>query len=167
MTTAPDDPGRDGTLADADFEPIAQRLRAANERIEAPPALIERIDAGIRAETVERRFRRTGSLLAAAAVIALAVTAWWLVGRGGPTPVGPPEIAPIIAEAPAETGPAAAEFVRLDFEPDSSQFARRVESTKPTVTIHLIYQSATPLAPADDGTGEPEAMRIHDRGAST
>jgi hypothetical protein len=158
---------------DADFDAIADRLRAANERIEAPEGLLERIDADIRAETVERRFRRAGSALAAAAVITLGLTAWWFVGRGGgPSVAPPPDVDPgapvpvIVAEGPSPVATDAA-LVRVDFDPESSQFARRVESTNPNVTIHLIYRSVTPLEPADDGAAEPEAMLIDDRGAST
>ncbi len=130
------------------FAPIARALTRANDQIEIPPGLIDRIDEHLRAAAGRRRILLTASL-AAAAVVAVAVTAW-LVAGGGLAAVEPSVESPFhLTQSAPSRSPAA-----VVFEPTSPYFAVPVETESPNVSIVFVYQNLnTPEPPG--GSNEP------------
>ena len=126
------------------FAPIARALTAANDEIEIPPGLIDRIDERLRAAAGRRRLFITASL-AAAAAMAVALTAW-LVAGGGLAAVEPSVESPLRL---AIVSPAA-----VVFEPTSPYFAVPVETESPNVSIVFVYQNLNIPEPPG-GSNEP------------
>ncbi len=130
------------------FAPIARALTAANDEIEIPPGLIDRIDERLWAAARRRRIFLTASL-AAAAVVAVAVTAW-LVAGGGLAAVEPSVESPFhLTQSEPSRSPAA-----VVFDPTSPYFAVPVETESPNVSIVFVYRNLnTPEPPG--GSNEP------------
>ncbi len=126
------------------FAPIARALTRANDQIEIPPGLIDRIDERLRAAAGRRRLFITASL-AAAAAMAVALTAW-LVAGGGLAAVEPSVESPLRL---AIVSPAA-----VVFEPTSPYFAVPVETEIPNVSIVFVYQNLNIPEPPG-GSNEP------------
>ncbi len=144
MTPAPRDDRRPPPAERAEaaaFEPIARRLAAASAVIEAPAALIDRIEA--RLATSRRRQWQWRTSLALAAGLGLAVAPWWILMRGG-APPGPGDRSPDSAPA----------VVRVVFDPDGPFIAQPVETQSPNVSIVLVYHRARAAEPADGSANE-------------
>lgn len=129
------------------FAPIARALTAANDEIEIPPGLIDRIDERLRA-AAGRRWILAASL-AAAAVVAVAVTAW-LVAGGGFVTVEPSIESPLrLTQSEPSRSPAA-----VVFDPTSPYFAVPVKTESPNVSIVFVYQNLNIPEPPG-GSDEP------------
>ncbi len=133
------------------FAPIARALTAANDEIEIPPGLIDRIDERLRA-AAGRRWILAASL-AAAAVVAVAVTAW-LVAGGGLAVVEPHlRLAQSEPSRSRRIASPAAPATGV-FEPTSPYFAVPVETESPNVSIVFVYQNLNIPEPPG-GSNEP------------
>ncbi len=126
------------------FAPIARALTAANDEIEIPPGLVDRIDEHLRAAAGRRWLFITASL-AAAAAMAVALTAW-LVAGGGLAAVEPHLR---LAQSEPSRSPAA-----VVFDPTSPYFAVPVETESPNVSIVFVYQNLNIPEPPG-GSNEP------------
>ncbi len=130
------------------FAPIARALTRANDQIEIPPGLVDRIDERLRAAAGRRRLFITASL-AAAAAMAVALTAW-LVAGGGLAAVEPSVESPFhLTQSEPSRSPAA-----VVFEPTSPYFAVPVETESPNVSIVFVYQNLNIPEPPG-GSDEP------------
>ncbi len=138
------------------FAPIARALTRANDEIEIPPGLIDRIDERLRAAAGRRRLFLAASLATAAAV-AVAVTAW-LVAGGGIAAVEPSVESPLrLTQSEPSRSRAiasAASPVTVVFDPTSPYFAVPVKTESPNVSIVFVYRNVnTPEPPG--GSNEP------------
>ncbi len=129
------------------FAPIARALTAANDELEIPPGLVDRIDEHLRAAAGRRRILAAG--LAAAAAVAVAVTAW-LVAGGGFATLEPSIESPLrLTQSEPSRSPAA-----VVFDPTSPYFAVPVETESPNVSIVFVYQNLNIPEPPG-GSNEP------------
>jgi hypothetical protein len=132
---------------------IAARLAAANRQVELPADLLDRVEESIRADERRRAGgwinRWSSSALAAAAMIALALTA-----RMATLPSTPPGPSPDPL-ADAISSPTLHPEVQVDFEVDSPYFARLVPTTSTDVSIAFVYRGVNARTAAGPTTDDP------------
>jgi hypothetical protein len=125
---------------------LAARLRESNERIEVPIGLVDRIEARLSEEAPRPLHWWWTVPLAAAAVVTLA----FILRTAPAPPPAAPEVA-IAPDAPVAHDPVVpvAHVTRLTFDRSDGFFAREVETTRPDVSIFLVYRDAAPPLAGD------------------